>query len=91
MKQLQDIVDVHLSSETDTVDALFPEPLLDNTRRYTVEVTEFQCSLHGETALPPASFFKNAAGVREEHMILRVRRRNTGVAKGSDSSCATHS
>ena len=75
MHQSLDIVDVHLSSEKDRVDALFTEPLLDNEKKYTVEVAEFQCSLHGEPAMPPLSFFKIGDLVREEHLILRVRRR----------------
>ena len=55
-----DIVDVHLSSQKDRVDALFIEPLLDNTKKYTVEVAEFQCSLHGEPAMPPSASIRRA-------------------------------
>ena len=62
MHQQLDIVDVHLSSQKNSVDALFIEPLLDNEKKYTVEVTEFQCSLNGESALPPVSFFRNEGG-----------------------------
>ena len=80
-----DIVDVHLSSQKNSVDSLFIEPLLDNTLKYTVEVTEFQCSLNGEPALPPVSFFKNVAGAREEHMIMQVKRRNVGVPMGNQA------
>ena len=90
MHQNLDIVDVHLSSKKDTVDALFIEPLLDNSKKYTVECTEFQCSLHGETTLPPPSFFKTGNAIRDEHIILRVRRRLTGAAPGHDSTLLTH-
>jgi len=90
MHQNLDIVDVHLSSKKDTVDALFIEPLLDNSKKYTVECTEFQCSLHGETTLPPPSFFKTGNAIREEHLILRVRRRLTGAAPGHDHTLLTN-
>jgi len=93
MHQQLDLVDVHLSGTTSTVDSLFIEPLLDNTKKYTVECTEFQCSLHGETTLPPPSFFKTGDAVRDEHMILRVRRRyvaGAGVAPGHASTLLTN-
>ena len=89
-----DIVDVHLSSQKDRVDALFIEPLLDNTKKYTVEVAEFQCSLHGESAMPPLSFFKTGDLIREEHLIMRVRRRYVtgpaGTAPGHVSTLLTN-
>ena len=93
MHQQLDLVDVHLSGTTSTVDSLFIEPLLDNTKKYTVECTEFQCSLHGETTLPPQSFFKTGDAVRDEHLILRVRRRyvtGAGVAPGHVSTLLTN-
>ena len=92
MHQQSDLVDVHLSGTTDTIDSLFTEPLLDNDKKYTVECTEFQCSLHGETALPPPSFFKEGDVVRGEHIILQVRRRRVtvgGVAPGHASTFLT--
>ena len=92
MHQNLDIVDVHLSSKKDTVDALFIEPLLDNSKKYTVECTEFQCSLHDETTLPPPSFFTDVNGIREEHLILRVKRRYVSVpatAPGHDHTLLT--
>ena len=90
MHQNLDIVDVHLTGTSDTVDSLFIEPLLDNDKKYTVECTEFQCSLHGETTLPPPSFFKTGDAARVEHMILRVRRRLLGVAPGHVSTLLTN-
>ena len=93
MHQQLDIVDIHLSGTSDTVDSLFIEPILDNTKKYTVQCTEFQCSLHGETTLPPPSFFKTGDVVRGEHLILRVRRRYVtaaGVALGHVSTLLTN-
>ena len=92
MHQQSDLVDVHLSGTSYTIDSLFSEPLLDNDKKYTVEVTEFQCSLHGETTLPPPSFFKVGDVIRDEHIILRVRRRRVtagGVAPGHVSTYLT--
>ena len=47
-----DIVDVHLTSISERVDAFTQYPLLDGTKKYTVELTEFVCPLAGQDALP---------------------------------------
>jgi len=46
-----DVVDVHVTSVSERVDAFTQYPLLDGTKRYTVEVTEFVCPLM-QDALP---------------------------------------
>ena len=47
-----DIVDVHITSISERVDAFTQYPLLDGSRKYTVEITEFVCPLAGQDALP---------------------------------------
>ena len=47
-----DIVDVHVTSISERVDAFTQYPLLDGTKKYTVEITEFVCPLAGQDALP---------------------------------------
>ena len=58
-----DVVDVHVTSSTQRVDAFSQYPLLDGDKKYTVALTEFVTSLSGQEALPPTSFFEeNAEG-----------------------------
>jgi len=47
-----DIVDVHVTSVSEKVDAFTQYPLLDGSKKYTVEITEFVCPLAGQDALP---------------------------------------
>ena len=46
-----DIVDVHVSSTSHLVDAILDNPILDGTKKYTIEVTEFTCPLSAEPPL----------------------------------------
>ena len=73
-----DIVDVHVTSQDDRVDAFSQYPLLDGDKRYTVELTEFVCPLAGQGALPSVSWFSGVYGD-----MLRLRRKRTnGAAYG---------
>ena len=71
----RDVVDVHLSSQTERVDAFTDLPLLDGEKKYTVTCTEFVCPLAGQTALPPNSFYKTTS-----HEFFTIKRRNVGSA-----------
>ena len=51
MSREVDIVDVHVTSQENVVDAFSQYPLLDGDKNYTVEVTEFVCSLAGQGPL----------------------------------------
>ena len=78
----RDFVDVSVSSHSPVVDAILDHPLLDGSRQYTVEVTEFSASLGGETPLPPYEEFANSSNElnSQSRSILQVRRRVTGQA-----------
>ena len=74
-----DVVDVHLDSVTHNVDAILQDPLLDGSKKYTVEISEFSCSLSGE---PPLQESKD--------YLLRVRRRKIGAAVDNDITLLTN-
>jgi len=66
-----DIVDVHVTSASNTVDAFSQYPLLSGDRKYTVELTEFVCPLAGQGPMPPSSKIP---------VILEVRRKRLTAA-----------
>ncbi len=70
MKRTQevDIVDVHVTSTSERVDAFTQYPLLDGTKKYTVEVTEFVCPLAGQEALPNQT-------TSVDNLLFEIRRR----------------
>ena len=70
-----DIVDIHVSSTKSDVNAILDHPILDGTKKYTLEVAEFCCPLSSEGPLPPDSYF-----IPDTQLIMRVRRRNVGFA-----------
>ena len=81
-----DIVDVHVTSISERVDAFTQYPLLDGTKKYTVEITEFVCPLAGQDALPKQS-------TTADNLLFEIRRKYvsipvTGVA-GAHSSLVT--
>ena len=80
-----DVVDVHVTSATQRVDAFSQYPLLDGDKQYTVSLTEFVTSLAGQEALPPNSFFANDP---EGAMFIIWRKRRTAdtIAVGHDGS-----
>ena len=81
-----DIVDVHVTSISERVDAFTQYPLLDGTKKYTVEITEFVCPLAGQDALPD-----NTTTI--DNLLFEIRRKYvsipvTGVL-GAQSSLVT--
>ena len=66
-----DVVDVHVTSVTERVDAFTQYPLLDGTQRYTVEVTEFVCPLMQDALPDKTNTFDNV-------MFEIRRKRETG-------------
>ena len=60
-QNVADVVDVHVTSQTDRVDAFSQYDLLDGQRKYTVELTEFVSPLAGHGALPSISFIGSLA------------------------------
>ena len=74
-KQAIDVTDVHVTSN-DRVDAFTQYPMLDGSKKYTVECTEFVCPLSTQTALPNTTFFEDDAGnVRQSFFEIRRKRR----------------
>ena len=70
-KREVDIVDAHVTSNSNVVDVFSQYPLLDGDRQYTVEVTEFTCPLAGQGPLPAVE----RVGAE---FILEVRRKLIG-------------
>ena len=70
---IQDVVDVHVTSSSNVVDAFSQYPLLMGERRYTLELTELVAPVPG-SALPPTEFFVDENG-NVKDFFLRVRRR----------------
>jgi len=67
-----DIVDVHVTSISDRVDAFTQYPLLDGTKQYTVELTEFVCPLAGQDALPNTS-------TAVDNLLFELRRKHVAI------------
>ena len=67
----RDVVDVHIGSESGRLDAFSDLAILDGTKKYSVQCTEFVCPLAGQDALPPVSWF-NIGG----NEFFTIRRRN---------------
>ena len=72
-----DVVDVHITSSKNIVDVFSQHPLLDGSRKYTVQVTEFVSGLAAQSPLP-AQFKED--GTENIPFILEVRRKHGGVA-----------
>jgi hypothetical protein len=79
-----DVVDVHVTSESQRVDSFSQYDLLDGTKKYTVELTEFVSPLAGHESLPPISWFSNAQNIAAglTNLIEIRRKRTTGIAHG---------
>lgn len=72
-----DVVDVSVTSTKPIVDCILPHPILDGTKKYSLEITEFATPLSSEPPLPLVKTFVD----NEQHMFLfRVRRKTPGVA-----------
>ena len=74
-----DVVDVSISSHTSQVDAILEHPLLDGSREYSIEVTEFTCPLGAETPLPRDSTFAETVNL-DRMYLFKVYRRRVGRA-----------
>ena len=72
-----DVVDVGVSSTSPIVDAILEHPILDGTKKYSVECTEFVTALSEETPLPFIKTFEDAGG---NMLLFQVRRKVVGVA-----------
>ena len=88
MRQNQeiDVVDVHITSTSERVDAFTDFPLLDGQKQYTVEITEFVCPLAGQDPLPDkTNIFDN--------LLFEIRRKYVAepavAAVGAQSSLVT--
>ena len=77
-----DVVDVSVSSTTADVDAILEHPLLDGSKDYSIEVTEFTCPLGSETPLPRDSVFAEVAN-QDRMFLLKVFRRRVGRVPGT--------
>ena len=71
----KDVVDVHVTSISERVDAFSQYPLLAGDKRYTVEVTEFVCPLAGQGPLPSLDFFDDDT----QAPLIQVRRKRLAV------------
>ena len=76
LKMNFEAVDVILSSNNSKLDSILEQPLLDGSRKYTVQCTEFVCPLLSESQLPPVDVFSEQALM----YILKLRKRSPGVA-----------
>ena len=76
-----DVVDVHVTSSSNVVDAFSQYPLLAGDRKYTVEITEFVCPLAGQGPLPPAQRIPTILEVRRK----RLTGQNIGVLNQNSS------
>jgi hypothetical protein len=73
---IQDVTDVHVTSNDTVVDCFSQYPLLQGEKKYTVQVTEFCCPLTS-TALPTMSFFEDDASNTREYFFEIKRKRAT--------------
>ena len=71
----QDRLDIHLDSNTPVIDAFSQYPLLDGSKKYTVEVTSFTCPMD-IPLLPSSDFWEDDAG-NTLNYIFEVRRKRT--------------
>lgn len=69
-----DIADVHVTSISERLDVFTQYPLLDGSRSYTVELTEFVCPLASQEPLQT-----DFSGVATGNVMFEVRRKNVGV------------
>ena len=83
-----DVVDVHVTSESQRVDSFSQYDLLDGTKKYTVELTEFVSPLAGHESLPPISWFSNTTNINNglTNLIEIRRKRTTLPAHGHGST-----
>ena len=80
----KDYLDVHVTSQDGNIDAFSQYPLLDGSRKYTVELTEFCCPIN-ITRLPPISFFEDDAGNTLQY-FFEIRRKRDGVGVFHDNT-----
>ena len=73
-----DIVDVHVTSQSQRVDSFSQYDLLDGTKKYTVELTEFVSPLAGHESLPSIEWFSDAQNMNDELTnLIEIRRKRT--------------
>ena len=77
-----DLVDVTITSQKPIVDAILEHPILDSTKKYSIEVTEFTTPLTNETPMPLVKMFNT---YEETLYLFRIRRRNVGETLGTDT------
>lgn len=82
MTERYDVVDVALSSDSADLDAILQYPLLDGTKTYTLEVSEFSCPLTAETPLPADATF----ALENTMYLLEVYVRRAGVVPGHQNT-----
>ena len=66
-----DVVDVSVTSTNPIVDAILEHPILDGTKKYSIEVTEFTTPLSTEPPLPLIATFAGAA--HDTMLLFKVR------------------
>jgi hypothetical protein len=72
-----DVVDVSVSSTNPIVDAILEHPILDGTKKYSIEVTEFTTPLSTEPPLPLIATFQGAPV--DTMLLFRLRRKTDSV------------
>ena len=77
-----DVIDVHVTSNSNVVDCFSQYPLLDGDKKYTIEVTEFCCPLAGNGPLP----LRELTGAE---YLFEIRRKTVGAAPGHISTSLT--
>jgi hypothetical protein len=82
-----DLVDVHISSTKSIVDAILEHPILDGTKKYSVEVTEFSVPLSTEGPLPSNATFARYA---DSMFLFRVRRKVVGQPPINNNTLLSH-
>jgi hypothetical protein len=82
MQTKYDVVDVSVSSTKARVDAILQDPLLDGTKRYSIEVSEFATPLSSESPLPSVKTFADNQAGMDNMFILRVRRKTVAANVG---------
>ena len=78
-----DVVDVSVTSTNPIVDAILEHPILDGTKKYSVEITEFTCPLSVESPFP---LMKTFADNEATMLFFRVRRKTPGAAVIADAN-----
>jgi len=81
---IKDYLDVHVTSQNTVIDAFSQYPMLEGTKNYTVELTEFCCPLT-MSRLPPLDFFEDKDGVTR-NSFFEVRRKHDGGAVLHDNT-----